>query len=254
MHNNFVIWITLAFLCVGMSALAHANHPVLVEGETDFDGDGLLGADEDLDGDRIYGTLSVALAANAGAINNNGRITIVTSGRFPEGLLITGSNGNVTIEAAPGVDANLDAVLAGTAGNVERQDVPGIVVDAPANRSIILRNLTIRNWRTGIVVQGDSHVLIDNCRIEQNLDYGIRATGAGVRAAIVNSQVIGTGFRVGAAGNAPDVQIPVPGTGISFEAGAAGSVSGSTAIRNFGPGVTGINPKKGELLQFDNGQ
>ena len=116
-----------------------ANHPVLVEGESDFDGDGLLGADEDNDGDRVYGTLNVALAADLGAINNNGKITIVTSGRFPEGLLITGANGNVTIAAAPGVEANIDAVTAGSpasAGNVARQNAPGIVVDAGNNTTL----------------------------------------------------------------------------------------------------------------------
>ncbi|MEQ8762704.1 MAG: hypothetical protein RL885_02170 [Planctomycetota bacterium] len=54
--------LTLKFLPAGVYL---ANHPVLVEGETDFDGHGLIGMDEDLDGDRIFGTFSVVLASQA---------------------------------------------------------------------------------------------------------------------------------------------------------------------------------------------
>lgn len=243
------------FCMVAISGNAYANHPVLVEGESDFDGDGLIGVDEDLDGDRVFGRLAVALAANLGAINNNGKITIVTSGRFPESLLITGANGNVTLEAAPGVEANIDAVLAGVAGNVNRQTIPGIVVDAGGNRRIILRNLVVRNWSAGIVIQGNSHVVVDNCRIDQNLNYGIRATGSGVQAAITNSQVTGTGFRIGAAGNSPEVNLPNPGIGIQFEGGAKGVVSKSSSIGNFSAGLKKLNAKvkRKDLLLFDNG-
>ena len=244
---------------VGLSGVVFANHPVLVEGESDSDGDGLLRVDEDNDGDRVYGTLSAALGANLGAINNNGKITIVTSGRFPESLLVTGANGNVTIEGAPGVDANIDAVIAGSpasTGNVVRQGMPGIVVSSDDNRSIILRNLTIRNWSEGVVVEGNSHVLLDNVRVEQNFNYGIQAAGRGVHVAITNSQVVGTGFRVGAAGNSPDVDAPAPGTGISFEDGARGLISNSASIRNFGPGLSkrGASVKRVGFVSFDNGR
>ena len=239
----------IGLLCVfGMSGTAFANHPVLVEGESDFDGDGLIGTAEDLDGDRVYGTLTVALAADLGAINNNGKITIVTSGRFPESLLIDGANGNVTLEAAPGVEANIDAVLAGIAGNVERQSQVGIVVNAPSNRSIILRNLTIRNWSTGISIEGDSHVVLDNCRVEQNLNYGIRAMGRGVRASITNTQVVGT------AGNAPAVDLPNPGIGISFGDGAKGVIAVSSSIGNYSHGFAkrDARVKLKSVVQFDN--
>lgn len=255
MRHFLMMNVLIGLLCAfGVSGVAFANHPVLVEGESDFDGDGLIGFDEDLDGDRIYGTLSAALAADLGAINNNGKITIVTSGRFPESLFISGANGNVTLEAAPGVEANIDAVLAGTAGNAERQSQVGIVVDAPANRSIILRNLAIRNWSTGISIEGDSHVVLDNCRVEQNLNYGIRAMGKGVNAAITNSQVIGTGYRVGAAGNSPAVDLPRPGVGISFEDGAKGVIAASSSIGNYSYGLKKINAKVKlkSFVQFDN--
>ena len=65
MDNCLRVCFLLALLCgLSTSSLCYANHPVLVEGESDFDGDGLLGTDEDLDGDRVFGTLSVALAAD----------------------------------------------------------------------------------------------------------------------------------------------------------------------------------------------
>jgi len=253
--SHIIKRLALIFVVFSMPAESLANHPVLVEGEADFDGDGLLGADEDLDGDRIFGTLSVALAADFGAINNNGKITIVTTGRFPESLVITGSNGNVTLEAAPGVEANIDAVLAGAPGNVDRQGMPGITINAGANRRIILRNLTIRNWRVGILAQGNSRVSIDNCRVEQNLDYGIRAMGSGVRTSINNSQIIGTGFRVGAAGNSPDVNVPEPGTGILFEDSAKGIITNSSSIGNYASGLVekGAAVQKKDLALFNNG-
>src|SRR3954462_5867265 len=122
-----------------------ANHPVLVEGNCDspvpgttlvspgtcgdFDGDGRIGTAEDTDGaDRIFGTLRAAWGPGTGAAagtgaNHNGSILIVTSGRFAEQLIIGNSGfivgegaanpGNVTIEAAPGVEADIDAVLQG---------------------------------------------------------------------------------------------------------------------------------------------
>jgi parallel beta-helix repeat protein len=234
-----------------LSGIAFANHPVLVEGESDFDGDGLIGADEDADGDRIFGTIGAALAADFGAVNNNGAVRIVTSGRFPEILSITGSNGNVTLEAAPGVDASIDAVLAGFPGNVDRQNATGITINAPNNRSIILRNLSIRNWNAGIEVLGDSHVTIDNCRVEQNLHYGIRVQGNS-RVAITRCQVIGTGYRVGAAGNSPDVDQPDPGTGIQFEGASRGLVAETQATGNFGKGLAGSSVQKRNMLVFDN--
>lgn len=263
MRHCLPIQLLLAALCaVALSAECFANHPVLVEGESDFDGDGLLGADEDNDGDRIFGTLTVALAADLGAINNNGKVTVVTSGRFPESLFIDGANGNVTLEAAPGVEANIDAVLAGFPGNVDRQNMPGIVISVPdglnsskINRRIILRNLVVRNWLLGILVEGNSHVVIDNCRVEQNLDYGIQVMGRGVRAAITNSQVLDTGFRVGAAGNSPDVDVPDPGIGIRFENGAKGVIANSSSIGNFGVGLKkrGASVQRKDLVLFDNG-
>ncbi|MGH9673591.1 MAG: right-handed parallel beta-helix repeat-containing protein [Bryobacteraceae bacterium] len=211
-----------------------ANHPVFVEGEQDFDGDGRVGAAEDTDNDtdRIFGTLTAALGSANGGANQNGRIVIVTSGRFPEALSITGANGNVIIEAAPGIDVTIDAVLAGAMGNVQRQGQVGITIDAPANRFIILRNLTIRNWATGIALLGDSRVTLDRVRLDSNLNFGIRSRNNSM-VSISDSQVLATGFR-----SAPGVNnVAAPGVGISLEDLSSASITSTTVSGSFSTGV-----------------
>jgi parallel beta-helix repeat protein len=259
--------ISLAALVLASSGLwmgssLRANHPVLVEGEKDFDGDGRLGVDEDNDnatealGNRIFGTITAALGAANGGANQNGRVTVVSSGRFRETVVITGANGNVTLEAAPGVEANIDAVAAGdAAGNAARQNAPGIIVDAPAMRVITLRNLVVRNWTEGIVVRGDSRVAISNCRIENNRDYGIHVVANG-RAAVRGCEVTATGFRVGmGADNTPN-----PGNGIEFEDAASGSVFNTLVSGSAGAGFAnktssrrGASVRASHLQLFDNG-
>lgn len=262
----------------GLAPEAHANHPVLVEGNNcadggpgvttvpvgtcgDFDGDGLIGTAEDADNatDRIFGTITAALAmANNGA-NQNGRVTIVTSGRFAEQVLITGANGNVTLEAAPGVEADIDAVLSGDANNVTRQGQPGLVVDAPNTRIITLRNLVVRNWTEGIQVLGSSRVVIDDCRAENNRDYGVHVfqgtsanPGTG-KATITDTEVNASGFRVNAAVD----NTPNPGIGIEFEDSGTGIVVDTTISGSFAAGLansTGNNSAVAvrDLRLFDN--
>jgi hypothetical protein len=223
-----------------------ANHPVLVEGELDFDGDGLVGLAEDTDNanDRVFGTINAALGAANGGASQNGRVTIVTSGRFREIVNITGANGNVTLEAAPGVEANIDAVIAGDRSsqfpdttNAAAQAAPGIVVNAPANRKVTIRNLVSRNWTDGIRVLGDSRVTIDNCRLEGNVNNGIAVSGA-ARVLITHSQVDSTGFRAGATGDFPSAaNPPSPGHGISFAGTSSGAVVNTTVSFNFGVGI-----------------
>ena len=221
-----------------------ANHPVLVEGEEDFDRDGNLGIAEDNDGDdRIFGTITAALAAANGGANQNGRITIVTSGRFHEQLNITNANGNTTIEAAPGVEATIDAVGTGTRAtqfpgstNATRQGQPGIIINSPANRYVTLRNLVVRNWLEGIQIQGMSRVTIDNVRLESNVNHGIHVLGQS-KVLITNSQVSATGFRVGATGDFPGTTMPSPGSGITYEGQSRGEVANTTVSGNFCFGV-----------------
>jgi hypothetical protein len=238
---------------------AQANHPVLVEGNCgapdavlagacgDYDGDGRVGTAEDTDAvDRVFGTINGALgntdlgsdALNASSANLNGRVLVVASGDFPEVVRIApgGRNqtvGNVTLEGAPGVDANIDAVVQGEAGNVERQAQPGIEVAMPSDRRVTIRNVVSRNWTDGIRISGVSRVTLDRVRVENNTEYGIRAI-EGSRMTVRGSDVQASGFRANpmAASNAP-----MPGTGITIEGSAKAGIFGGTVSENFADGI-----------------
>jgi len=251
---------------------AFANHPVLVEGNCngagtaprtavtpgtcgDYDGDGRVGTAEDTDeADRVFGTINAALGAGTGAAagsgaNQNGSVTIVASGVYPEIVLIgqpvggfaggTPTPGNVTLQAAPGVEANIDAVLAGEPGTTPRQGAPGIIVNMPSNRQVVIRNITSRNWTTGIEVIGTSRVAINTSRFENNTNYGIHAVDSS-RVAISNSEVHATGYRLNpATGNFPsDANRPDPGSGIEFEDRSTGTVFNSVVTGSFGAGIS----------------
>lgn len=234
---------------IGVSFLrnqnALANHPVLLEGNCDspvpgstlveegtcgdFDGDGRIGAAEDTDGaDRIFGTLAAAIGPGTGAAagtgaNGNGAILIVTSGRFAESITLSNApgvgelnlTGNLSIAAAPGVHAVLDAVLQGdpNGGNNTRQAQSGISINMNVNaadRAVLLRNLTIRNFLEGVTVQiGSGTVHIDRCNFENNLDNGVHVMGNSTRVVITNSQFDGQGRRIGSA----PVNTPSAGNG-----------------------------------------
>ena len=212
----------------------------------DFDGDGRIGTAEDTDGaDRIFGTINAALGPGTGAAagtgaNLNGRIIIVASGRFAEQIVIqptavTPNVGNVQIEAAPGVDANIDAVLQGdpAGGNTTRQNGVGIFVDMPGNRTVTLRNLTVRNFAEGLQTTGASRVHIDNCRFDNNLNYGLRAMTV-ARLTIYNSRITGTGFRVGAGVSTT----AMPGHAIQFEAFSGGYIAQTAFVNAVGAAIS----------------
>ncbi len=251
-------FLTLAFLIFG-TINVFANHPVLVEGNCnvppagsnsapapgtcgDFDGDGLIGTAEDNDGDRVFGTINGA--NSAAGINNNGTITIVTSGTFPEQVTLTG---NVTLQAAPGVSANLDAVLQGDPGSGVRQGQPGIIVNSPANRYVVIRNILSKNWTSGIQINGDSRVAIVDSKFENNVNYGIEVNG-NARVAISNSEVFATGFRLNpGTGNFPSANFqPMPGKGISFEDRSSGSIFLTTVSGSFGAGISAESGSRGK--------
>lgn len=275
-------WVALSAMVIAallsMSMLmtnnVSANHPVLVEGNCDspvpgttlvapgtcgdFDGDGRIGTAEDTDGaDRIFGTLRAAIGAGTGAaagtgINHNGTIVIVTSGRFAENVFIGDagfvagqgvvSPGNVTIEAAPGVSAAIDAVLQGdpAGGNTTRQNGDGIdVYYLSPDKRVTLRNLTIRNFSWGVYATLNSRVTIENCRFENNLNYGVQAVN-GARVSIFDSQFFATGVRSGDSVSST----PNPGHAISYEGSSSGEVmstritgTAGRAISNTGTGA-----------------
>ena len=263
----------MMFIAIGaISALA--NHPVFVEGNCnnapagsqgtvtpgtcgDYDGDGRIGTAEDNDAvDRVFGTINAA--NSAAGVNNNGTITIVTSGTFPETVTLTG---NVTLQAAPGVNANLDAVLQGDPGSTARQSQPGIIVNAPANRYVVIRNITSRNWTSGIQVIGNSRVAIENCILEHNINYGIEVED-NARVKVDQSQVIATGFRLNpATGDFPSANFrPNPGIGISFEDNSTGAVFRTEVSGSFAAGISANSRGRGsaqkvvlkDVYLFDN--
>lgn len=267
--KNVKVFVCLLAVMTGAS-LARANHPVLVEGNCnvppagsasaplpgtcgDWDGDGVIGAAEDADGDRVFGTIAAALGS--AGINQNGSITIVTSGTFPEVVSITAANGNVTLQAAPGVEANIDAVLQGDSGSGARQNAPGIVVNSPATRIVILRNLTSRNWSEGIRIGGDSRVQMQHVRVENNRDFGVRAMSRS-RVQIDQSQVLGSGFRSGAP---PVVNTANPGHGIVLLDDAQAAIFRSSVSGTAGTAILNATGSKAsvrllDIFLFDNGK
>lgn len=254
---------------VVLPSLAFANHAVYVEGEEDFDRDGRIGAAEDTDGDAIFGKINTALAAAAGGLNQNGKAIIVTSGRFLETVSITGP---VTLEAAPGVEADIEAFLSPavdatrladfdtpTINNTTRQSAPGIVVNVPVSpgglagmpqvpglagtndRPVVLRNLTIRNWTDGVTVV-NGQVLIDNVRIEHNIQHGVNVLNNS-QVAIVNTSVAASGFRVNP--NTGDFPRGVQGIGVGvrFRNTSTGDISRSSLTNNFNSGLSIETPR-----------
>ena len=241
---------------------ASANHPVLVEGELDFDGDGVVGLQEDNDGDVVFGTITRALGA-APAIGQNGTVVIVTSGRFPEVVNITNQ---VTLEAAPGVDVQIDAFLvpadprlnefpAAQADPFALQNAPGIIIDSPADRYVIIRNVGVVNWTDGIQIRGDSNVLLDNVRSEHNINSGVSVRDRAA-VAIKNSSLAANGFRLNPmTGNFPTANAPMPGVGADLRAGTGTAITDTTITGNFLPGIlaaTGARLSLSDSLIFGN--
>ncbi len=247
------LWVAALFIFGVISAFA--NHPVFVEGNClgdgtaartlvppgtcgDYDGDGRIGTAEDTDMpfDRVFGTINAANSATG--INNNGTITIVASGIFPETITILG---NVTLQAAPGVEANIDAVLQGEPGSTARQGQPGIIVNAGFfDHTIVLRNLTSKNWTSGIRVMRNSRVAIENCRLENNVNYGIEILD-NARVTILDTEVRGTGFRISGVGGFPFNNAPNPGVGIEFSGSSNGTVFSTSVSQSFSTGISDVS-------------
>ncbi len=264
-------WALLLLAVVGLVAATgsystvkvSANHPVLVEGNCDspvpgttivtagtcgdFDGDGRIGTAEDTDGaDRIFGTITAALGPGTGAAagtgaNMNGRLIIVTSGRFAEAVSIApvgaiSTVGNVQLEAAPGVEANIDAVLQGdpAGGNTARQAGVGILVNSSPGRTVTLRNLTIRNFTEGVRAINNSRVHLDHCRIDNNLEFGLRAT-QGARLTVENSRITSTGRRT------PAPAPPVFGHGIQMENLSGGGFTNTVVVNSVGAALNNLS-------------
>jgi len=275
---NWMVCVVVGLSILALPRAAEANHPVLVEGNGvangpagatnvppgtggDFDGDGLVGVAEDTDNatDRIFGTLTAALLAANGGANTNGHVIIVTSGRFAERIRIPNAPsgqpavaGTLVIEAAPGVQANIDAVLAGDPGGAQRQADTGVIIDTQeTNRTIILRNLVIRNFLVGMIINGNSRVTMEKCRFDSNLNANLVVDG--------NARLTMTDCSINAAGQRfnPMPGTPGPGHGIIFMGTSSGSIANSTISGNTATGI--VNSGSGEVRLlgnniFDNGR
>lgn len=237
---------------LALAVPAAANHPVNVEGNCfgpgsgatatglrrspvepgtcgDYDGDGLIGIAEDEDLDNNFGTINAGLEAVA----QNGTVTIVANGTYPEAVRLTPVEGaSVTLEAAPGVRASIDAVVQGQAGNADRATQAGILVRGCSECQVTVRNITTRNFARGVAVLGRSQVLLVGVRAEGNLNYGIKAMDRArltVRRAVVNA----TGYRKDAAG----VAEAEPGIGVRISEAAKASIYHATVSNSRDAGI-----------------
>lgn len=205
----------------------------------DYDGDGRIGKAEDEDGDNVFGTIVGAFSG----INQLTQltVTVVTSGVFAYGPSIYGAGGStVILQAAPGVEAVIDSfVVSGLA--LGPDEAPGITVinfsSGGSRRKpdlVVLRNLTIRNFNKGILVAGNVHVAIENCRVGSIADVGIEV-GADARVTISKTEVHGIGY-LEVLSDTDFARTPF-GIGIRFSDNSTGTVFLTTVSSNTGVGI-----------------
>jgi hypothetical protein len=156
--------------------------------------------------------------------------------------------GQVTLEASPGVTASIEAFIVAADRRIAEfptaqanpfalQSAPGIVINSPDDRFVILRNISVVNWTDGIRINGNSHVLLDNVRVEHNINNGVLVSD-NADVAIVNSHIAATGFRLNPmTGNFPAVNAPNTGDGVVFQGRSRGIIFQSALVGNFGEGL-----------------
>ncbi len=248
---TWLLALTAIIVATFLPSTAAAQPSVLVEGnctsgETlaprttvspgtcgDYDGDGRIGRAEDTDeDDAIFGTIDAALRPDG--IIQSATVTIVTSGRF-DGFAISGvAGGNVTVQAAPGVTA----VIAPLGGR--RREGTGILIANGISGSfntVVLRNLEIRDFSTGIVIEGGARVAIEGCRVQHNLQYGIEVQNT-ARVSIDDTKIYGTGYIESITDDTGQVIPASPGTAIEFRGTSSGAVFSTTISGNRGVGVS----------------
>ena len=258
LRRKIFLAVGISWAALAIATQAFANHTVIVEGQSDFDGDGFIGPDEDADGDQVFGTINGGLSG----VGFNGRVVIVTSGEFNEGATIT-PNGFVALEAAPGVSAVIEAFKAPNDAtnaplNEIRQTVPGIQVLGDGSFPVEIRNIITRNWSVGILIGENARVTLDNVSAESNADVGILVADS-ASALISNSRAISNGFRnSGTPGFDVPAEIPAnPGAGILFHGTSSGVLVNTKVANNLGPGVSrapGVKVKQKNVIKFNNGR
>jgi hypothetical protein len=222
-----------------LPGLSFANHPVLVDPTASREG-------PDRNANTIvFKTITAALGAMNGGVNQNGTI-FVKPGNYLETIMITGP---VTIEGTgPGV--NIEAFVVPADPRIrdfpqammnpfQLQSQPGVIINAPANRTVELRNLVITNWTDCIRVQGASTLLMNNVTCRSNINNGVLIMDT-ARVAIKDSTIESTGFRVNPmTGNFPSAQnMPGQGDGINIASPQAQlEIRDTTITNNFGQGI-----------------
>lgn len=193
----------------------------------DYDGDGRLGRAEDSDGDQVFGTLNPAIWAVVG--QSGGTVTVVTSGVFYANISINSplARGTIVLQAAPGVDASLELPTFPP----EIITTEGILIHSTVNRSVVLRNLTIRNCTPGIGILGNARVTIDNCRLDGNYDRSILVNDE-ARVTITETKILASNT-----GDPDFITSELVGAGIEFNDNSSGSIFLTTISGTRGFGV-----------------
>jgi hypothetical protein len=102
----------------------------------------------------------------------------------------------------------------------------------------------IRNFANGITTHSDSRVVIDNCRLEGNLNYGIRAIGNS-RVVISNTHIDGTGRRTGIGSSVAN-----PGTAVLVQDLARAVIEFSTISHSVASGIDNTTGNIGSVVLF----
>ncbi len=118
-----------------------------------------------------------------------------------------------------------------TNGNLTREQGIGPLLAGQAGSSFTLRNLTVRNWLIGMRVGGSVRLMVEHCRFDNNLNYGIQMLSSS-RITMNNSQIAHTGRREGSVNPAPS-----PGAGIQFADTTGGYLNNSRIVNSAGPGI-----------------
>ena len=167
------------------------------------------------------------------------------------GLVTIGGCGDYDNDGRIGVAEDNDGVDRVFGTIAAALGAPGIIVNAAANTRVTLRNLVSRNWTNGIDVRNASRVTIEDCRVENNLNYGIQVTGQ-AKVKVDKCSVTANGFRNdGPAGAADGPANANPGAGINFEANARGAVFRTNVSGNLASGISGASDLRDNYV-FDN--
>ncbi len=196
----------------------------------DYDGDGRIGTAEDIDGDKVFG--SIYEATNVVNFDPNGGIvSIVTSGNFTGQINISGRRGTVTLQAAPGVQATVDNALLLPGSDTDLDFPFSISIESSSDRYVVLRNLTFRYCLfSAIDVRGDARVAIEGCHLENNEDVGINVND--------NARVTISHTKVFASNNGQTMVNSASGAGILFSNNSSGSIFQTTVSGTRGVGIS----------------